>query len=524
VNERTWIFRILLVVALLGIAGFFRLADLGQRPMHADEATGAKIVAERLERDSYQFDPTHYHGPLLSAVAAPVSRWAGEDRWQTLRPETLRRVVAVSGLLTVLVLLGCGVGTGFAAAFWGAAFVATSPLLVYYSRMFIHEPLYLLCAALALVGLILLTKLSTVVSWGGACLFGVGIGLMAATRETAVLALFSWGVAASLLYFRFLSGFVRDLLKQAAPVERVNGSSDKSCVFRLRIWQLLVAFVLAFLILLVAYRSESAGWFGFFDFIQSFFVYETMPGHDKPFQWFFELMIYPQFSAGRWWTEGGLFFLALIPFLRWRTPSSVREWGRFFSLSGLLILLVHSIIAYKTPWLICLGWMQLALAAGCGVVLVWGRWGVVWRVPLLVLLVGLLSWHGLQAHRAAFRLASDSRNPYAYVPTSSDLVRLAPFLNELQGLFAEPYPLVVIGEQYWPLPWYLRENGIVGYWEEWTEIADKAPVLIILPSQWENALAYLEKTHTFIPRGLRTDSLLWVAVENQLWERYLELD
>jgi uncharacterized protein (TIGR03663 family) len=493
--------------------------------MHADEATGAKIVAERLERDNYQFDPTHYHGPLLSAVAAPVSRWAGEERWQTLRPETLRRVVAVCGLLTVLVLLGCGVGTGFAAAFWSAAFVATSPLLVYYSRMFIHEPLYLLCAALALVGLVLLTQMSAVASWFGACLFGVGMGLMAATRETVVIALFSWAVAALLLHWRTLLGFVRDFLPADVSGEKMNeNNSAKSHVSRLRIWQLLVAFVSAFLVVVVAYRSESAGWFGFLAFFQSFFVYETMPGHDKPFWWFFELMIFPRFSAGRWWTEGGLFFLALIPFLRWRDPSSLRQWGRFFALSGLLIFLVHSMIAYKTPWLICLGWMQFSLAAGCGVTLIWDRWRVLWRVPLLAILVGLLGWHGLQAHRAAFRFASDTRNPYAYVPTSSDLVRLAPFLNELQGLFAEPSPLIVVGEQYWPLPWYLRENGIVGYWTEWTQRADNAPVVIVLPSQWENALAYLETTHTFIPRGLRTDGLLWVAIENQLWERYLELD
>ena len=50
---------------------FLRFDDLSSRPFHADEATGARITAKRMEKDGGTFDPKHYHGPLLADLAMP---------------------------------------------------------------------------------------------------------------------------------------------------------------------------------------------------------------------------------------------------------------------------------------------------------------------------------------------------------------------------------------------------------------------------------------------------------------------
>ena len=72
--SRLWIIACWLMV--LGVAVFFRFDHLSQRPLHFDEATGARITSHRIESGSdYQFNPIHNHGPTLG-VAGALSCWA----------------------------------------------------------------------------------------------------------------------------------------------------------------------------------------------------------------------------------------------------------------------------------------------------------------------------------------------------------------------------------------------------------------------------------------------------------------
>jgi hypothetical protein len=64
--------------------------------MHADEATGARIAARRMEGDGGTFDPRHYHGPLLADLAIPLCRLRGEAGWKTMTKTTLRMVPAIA--------------------------------------------------------------------------------------------------------------------------------------------------------------------------------------------------------------------------------------------------------------------------------------------------------------------------------------------------------------------------------------------------------------------------------------------
>lgn len=164
-------------VGVLSLAAHLRFQQLDQRPFHADEATGAGITAGQLESGNYHFDPTHYHGPILSQLGARAARLNGENSWNAFTKFTLRQVPAVTGCLLVLVPLLGRRRFGDAPMLVAALALATSPLLVYYSRMYIHEIL------LALFGLLAIFQVAVHKRWWPV---GFWVGLMFATKETFV--------------------------------------------------------------------------------------------------------------------------------------------------------------------------------------------------------------------------------------------------------------------------------------------------------------------------------------------------
>ncbi|WOO40190.1 hypothetical protein [Rubellicoccus peritrichatus] len=495
------------VILILGTAGFLYLDDLGERPVHFDEATGARILADRIESGSYHFDPNHFHGPLLSMVSAPVvSLLQDETTWETLSITSLRISVALLALLTVsgafyLERFGKR-GDGLAAA----AFVATSPLLAYYGTMYIHEPVFTACGLLSVISLWLFLRGPSVIN---AILVGIGFGLMAVTRETFVIAIFSWLIA-SIIWLFSKRG---DL----GLTEWLKGNIS------LYVKPLILAAVVSLVILVLGYSDFGKNSRGVFDFIQTYFAYKLVSGHEKPFYYYFQLLLWPQQLGWLWWTQIGVLLFALIGYIRYPVGAG-RDACRFFFHGGLVYLLVFSFISYKTPWLASLGWLQICLAAGMGAAAIVRSFQGFWRVPVVTVVALVLSWQYLQSYYAIHRFSSDARNPYAYVPTSKDLERLPAWLEELQQLSGgtAEVSLAVIGREYWPLPWYLRKMDSVGYWPELPSHGGEFPIILVLPSAAEESAAALEESHTLIPRGLREEVLVMVAVRNDVWNKYMK--
>ncbi len=500
-----------LVLVLHG--AYLRFDRLGEHPFHADEAaTGAQTLAYRLESSVYRFDPRHGHGPMLTALAEPWCRLQGQRDWGSLEVRALREITAASGLLASLGLFA--LGAGWARALCGAAFATTSPLLVYYSRHFIHEPVFLLFSVPALAGLFLLLRNRR--PWLGAALFGFGSGAMAATRETVVIALFAWTVAGLLFLWR-----------QARP--EPTGRTHLGTLrffgdeFVRRGKPLLLATLIFLFVVFWFYSSGGREPAGFFAFFSTYLTYETGEGHDKPLDYYLDLLLYPKDRVARWWSEAGVFLIALCVYLdRSRRDSAAA--GRFLFEAGMLCLLVFSLFSYKTPWLASLGWLQMTFAAGCGAVALARRLPrrTAWVSGLV--LIAVVAWQSLQARRASIRLAADARNPYAYVPTSRDVTGLGNWLNDLRQALPATLddPIAVVGAEYWPLPWYLRDSGSVGFWPGLEPEIAALPVLLVMPTVFDEVAPALEDSHTFIPRGLRHEFPLMMAIRNDLWNAYQE--
>ena len=79
----------------------------------------------------------------------------------------------------------------------------------------------------------------------------------------------------------------------------------------------------------------------------------------------------------------------------------------------------------------------------------------------------------------------------------------------------------VISEEYWPLPWYLRQFESVGYWNEMTDDPD-ASVIIVSAKLQAVLEAKISRAYQVEYRGLRPGVILLIYTEEKLWSRYIE--
>jgi len=495
--KRAWVIGAWGLVVVL--AAWLRFEDLGRRPFHADEATGARITAARMSGEGGRFDPKHYHGPVLGDAAVVACWVGGEGGWREMTKAGLRRVTAVAGAGVVLLPFFWRRRVGDVAAVLAGGVLAVSPLMVYYSRMFIHEMLLVLAG-----GAVLACFAGGRPRWVWA---GVCFGLMYAVKETFVISVLAWGgaLAAVLLCQREW----RDRVRWGGLVREYGKP------FLLMVG---VAAVVSMVFYTRMFRYPAGGW----DAVRTFFVYETVDGHDKPWWWYGEWFGWPQKAAGMWWYECVVAWLAAVVFFAtWlpvRVPVEVRNWLRFLGFSAVGHVVIYSVFGYKTPWLMCLPWLHVCMLAGFGLALLPTRGWVMAGVAVVG--VGVLWPLSKVAVKSAGRLASDARNPYAYVPTRPDVEKLEDFLNQLRPLVDEDV-VAVVGSDYWPLPWYLRSFPQVGYWVEPPEGLKDFPFVLAMPDAVDKAGEALEETHTLLPRGLRAEVPVWLMVRNDVWKRWM---
>src|ERR1700735_5252220 len=66
---------VFLLLALFGL--LLRLPQLGERPMHTDEAVNTTLPGQLLAGKPFIYDPQARHGSALAALALPVTRMQG---------------------------------------------------------------------------------------------------------------------------------------------------------------------------------------------------------------------------------------------------------------------------------------------------------------------------------------------------------------------------------------------------------------------------------------------------------------
>ena len=501
--------RLLIIVTWIGIVILsltLRLQNLEERPIHADEATGARILAGQLAGKDYQFDPQHFHGPLLSLSSQPIARSRSETSWSELSTTTLRLSTVIAGLLVVFTPLLWRRSIGSWGALAAAALLASSPLMVYYNRMYIHESLLTLFAMLACAAVLRLTEQpgKRIAIASGLC-----IGLMFATKETFAISILAWLPAVGLCYWRQQANEARHL----CPNLRIY-LLPSVCL------AITAAFTAAYF-----YSDGFRSMQGIIDAVRTYFVYETTAGHEKGMGYYLELLIWPKQQFGIWWTEALIALLAVIAVAFAVVKRVPNPAVLFLAVATVCHFIIYSCIGYKTPWLMMVPWAHACLLAGY-VFSYFPNLKTRSRFLLTLLLLTGLAYQTKQSIHASGRLANDSRNPYAYVPTSKDAAKVERWLHELRALPDAPTltPIGVIGQGYWPLPWYLRTFETIGYWPTPIQKITDLPIIFAMPAQAQACDNLLGATHTKLPRGLRANVAVTLYLRNDIWQHWMRTD
>ncbi len=494
------------------LALILRVPDLDQRPFHNDEAVNAVMFQQLLEEGVYRYDPNEYHGPLLSYATLGLARLMGWPAFAASTEADFRWVSLLSGVALIPLLWLTRDALGCSGTRWAGLLTAVSPSLVFFHRDYIHESL-LVTGTFLLIGCVWRYWRSP--DWKWAAAVGLALAWISATKETFVLNLASMGLAAMVLTLWSRSGS-----RPAAPLWR---ASYGHILVALAVWLGIAA---------LFFSSFGANPTGPLDAVKAYLPYLHRAGgeslHIHP-AWFYAQRLFWQNSTFTPpWTELGALLLAVVAVraaLVGRGLGDANAWFvRWLALYTLLLFVMYSLIPYKTPWCILGVSHGMALLAGIGLAVLWrGAWRSSQRVLVLavtLLIPGQLTW---QAWALSHTAVTSRHNPWAYADTVPDVRNLVELIEEMAAVDPEGkgMHIQVICEEddYWPLPYYLRDFSRVGWWSA-PPPAPLAPVLVVSTGVLNNA--ELEATH--VSAGwfqLRHGVFRSCFVERGLWEKFL---
>jgi uncharacterized protein (TIGR03663 family) len=369
--------------------------------------------------------------------------------------------------------------------------------------------------------------------------------LLFATKETAIISVGVLAIAfvMSLLYFalnRSLSGGNRKRRRQAYPEDDQDGTFiQRAGGLRVIIVWLLVSIVVFMAVNVLFYSSFFTNYpKGVSDALKTF-QFWTKTGK--------EAHVHP-FATYVWWLllqESPLLILgaagAVLAILK---PS--RPFALFAALWAFGLIAAYSLIAYKTPWLALNFIVPLALTSG--VTIEWlydslGRMlGTRARVVAVVAVI-LFSIGPLPGMARAFAQVADtspfpglitglaSVEPkwktfipgyqtidlnfinydnddgyyvYVYAHTRRETLKLVDEINRLAERTHQggDTGITIVSPDYWPLPWYLRDYGRVGYFGHMTPSTE--PIIIASQSQAAEVQSTFGDRYQQIHSGVNT--------------------
>ena len=143
--DRRWFGAAAFIVA---VATFLRFYDLTLKVMHHDEGVNGFFLKNLITDGTYKYDPANYHGPTLYYIALAFVKVFGFETFG------IRASMAIFGVLMVVLVLYLKDYLGRTGTLIAAALVTLSPGMVFISRYFIHEILFVFLSIAIVVSVV----------------------------------------------------------------------------------------------------------------------------------------------------------------------------------------------------------------------------------------------------------------------------------------------------------------------------------------------------------------------------------
>jgi uncharacterized protein (TIGR03663 family) len=417
---------------ILVLAVILRCAALSLKPLHNDEGVNGFFLQNLFLHNQYAYDPKNYHGPSLYYLTLPFIYLFG------MSVPTLRAVPGLFGILTIWLILSLRNRIGTRAAIYAALLICVSPGAVFFSRYFIHETL----VACFTLGIVMSAWDYTDKRKQSSLLWcAVSAGLLFATKETASIecAILAASAGCMVLWIRLMGG------AQAEPIKSDNINPGISALS----WVYAAAIFIGINFLL--YSSMLTHYHGLTDALNS------------PRYWFARtgnVQVHPWWQYFSWLEveDPVLLIIGLIGVV-YALVTRANRFTVFTAFWTLGTLLVYSISGYKTPWIVLNMLVPMAILAGS-----------------LVASVPDKSYRGIIAATACAICLStdyslnlvhydDDSRPYVYAQTQRGFFGLYNIIRRYSNLSGDngQTAISIVSPDYWPLPWYLRQDNNVGY-------------------------------------------------------------
>jgi len=493
--------------------------------MHTDEAVHAMKFGALLENNDYHYDPFEYHGPTLNYFTLIPAWLISAKNITQINEVTLRIVPVFFGLVLILILLLMREGLSCPVILVSGLFTAVSPAMVFYSRYYIQEMLLVAFTFAVIVAVYRYFKNNNIL-W--ALVAGVSVGLMYATKETCIIAFFAMALAAILTYL------VQKNRKQASL--HLN---------KISFWHVFAGVSAALIVSILFYSSFFSYPHGVVDSVLTFKNYlgrgaGHQAAHIHPWFYYLKLLLFSKYPGRPLWSEAFIVLLALAGLFSAVSPHKNKyidaRLHYFISFYSIIMILIYSIIPYKTPWSMLGFYHGLILLAGIGTVYIFK---VIrkktYRAVFVIIFVAGFCHLLYQSIFLNYKYDADPSNPYVYAHTSKDIFYIKRRVEEMASVSKNGKSLVIgvicPGSDYWPLPWYLRSFPNVGWYDKVDFNAPVAPLYIASPAVEDSLLQMIYETpppgerNLYVPlfdsyTELRPGIELRGYVVKYLWDEY----
>jgi uncharacterized protein (TIGR03663 family) len=472
---------------LLLIAVFLRFYDLTDKPLHTDEAVNTIKFKSLLEDGEYEYDPVEYHGPSLYYLTLIPALIRSEHTLAETDEITFRAVTAAAGILLIVFLFLLRKEVGYKFILLAVFLTAVSPIVIYYSRYYIHETLLVTFSYCGMISFYLYASKHKKL-W--IILAAVFFGFAFSTKESFVMT-------------------AGAMIISVIIVRLTRGNSAKKIQFDYKHWLYFTGIFLGISVLLFSsFFTNPKGILDAFAAFENYYIKAgSSTGHVHPWYYFLSLVSVNVMEGVVMSEIMYLLFAAIGLYYAFQRKenTSGQKFILFVTLFTLILAVAYSAIPYKTPWLMLTFWQGLILLAAYGYLKIYrimlhtlGRTLVIFIITLFFMQTTT------QIYMTSFRFCSHPDNPYAYSQPQHDLVKAIDRLKSITSAVDsgnQTYISVTApGHEYWPLPWYLRNYSNVAWSDEIRQDIKRFPVILCTP-EFESELA--EYLYEIPPPGER---------------------